>query len=86
MRYCRRSHREAGAASCAPQADTLALLRTEVDWCLASVDEMRNAHLVPLSHYWDRAALVLKTPGSSPTATNLLHAGVARDIVLVDAV
>ncbi len=44
-----------------------------------------------LSHYWDGAALVLATPRSSPTATNLLRAGVARvgvgptrDVVLVD--
>jgi hypothetical protein len=52
---------------------------------------MGNAHLVPLSHYWDGAALVLATPRSSATATNLLRAGVARvgvgptrDVVLVD--
>ena len=56
------------------KADTLALLRTEVDCWVASADEMGNAHLVPLSHYWDGAALVLATPRSSPTATNLLRA------------
>jgi hypothetical protein len=50
------------------KADTLALLRTEVDCWVASADEMGNAHLVPLSHYWDGAALVLATPRSSPTA------------------
>jgi hypothetical protein len=73
------------------KADTLALLRTEVDCWVASADEMGNAHLVPLSHYWDGAALVLATPRSSPTARNLLRAGVARvgvgptrDVVLVD--
>jgi hypothetical protein len=73
------------------KADTLALLRTEVDCWVASADEMGNAHLVPLSHYWDGAALVLATPRSSPTATNLLRAGVSRvgvgptrDVVLVD--
>jgi hypothetical protein len=60
------------------KADTLALLRTEVDCWVASADEMGNAHLVPLSHYWDGAALVLTTPRSSPTATNLLRAGIAR--------
>jgi len=58
--------------------DTLALLRTEVDCWVASADEMGNAHLVPLSHYWDGAALVLATPRSSPTATNLLRDRVAR--------
>jgi hypothetical protein len=31
------------------KADTLALLRTEVDCWVASADEMGNAHLVPLS-------------------------------------
>jgi len=73
------------------KADTLALLRTEVDCWVASADELRNAHLVPLSYYWDGAALVLATPRSSPTATNLVRAGVARigvgptrDVVLVD--
>ena len=73
------------------KADTLALLRTEVDCWVASADEMGMPHLVPLSHYWDGAALVLATLRSSPTATNLLRAGVARvgvgptrDVVLVD--
>lgn len=73
------------------KADTLALLRTEVDCWVASADELGNAHLVPLSQYWDGAALVLATLRSSPTATNLLRAGVARvgvgptrDVVLVD--
>ena len=58
---------------------------------MASADEVGNAHLVPLSHYWDGAALVLATPRASPTAKNLLRAGVARvgvgrtrDVVLVD--
>jgi hypothetical protein len=72
-------------------ADTLALLRSEVDCWVASADELGNAHLVPLSYLWDRAALVLATPRSSPTGTNLLRTGVARiavgptrDVVLVD--
>ncbi len=72
------------------KADTLAVLRT--DCWVASADGMGNAHLVPLSDSWDGAALVLATPRSSPTATNLLRAGVARvgvgptrDVVLVDA-
>jgi hypothetical protein len=73
------------------KTDTLALLRTEVDCWVASADEMGNAHLVPLSQYWDGEALVIATPRSSPTATNLVRAGVARigvgptrDVVLVD--
>jgi hypothetical protein len=73
------------------KADTLALLHTEVDCWVTSADEMGNAYLVPLSYYWDGAALVLATPRSSPTATNLVRAGVARvgvgatrEVVLVD--
>lgn len=73
------------------KADTLALLQREVDCWVASADEAGNAHLVPLSFYWDGTALVLATPRSFPTAQNLLRAGVARvgvgptrDVVLVD--
>ena len=73
------------------QADALALLRAEVDCWVASADERGNAHLVPLSHVWDGAALVVATSRSSATAQNLLRAGVARvgvgptrDVVLVD--
>lgn len=73
------------------RADTLERLRTGIDCWVASADELGNAHLVPLSHYWDGAALILATQRSSPTATNLLRAGVARigvgptrDVVLVD--
>jgi hypothetical protein len=51
-----------------PKADTLALLRTEVDCWVASADEMGNAHLVPLSHHWDGAALVLPTPTETARA------------------
>ena len=73
------------------RADTLALLETEVDCWVASADGVGNVHLVPLSYWWDGVALVLATQRSSPTATNLLRAGVARigvgptrDVVLVD--
>jgi hypothetical protein len=73
------------------QADTLAALQRAVDCWVASADERGNAHLVPLSFWWDGQALVLATPRSSATATNLLRAGVARvgvgptrDVVLVD--
>jgi hypothetical protein len=48
------------------KADTRALLRTEVDCWVASADELGNAHLVPLSHYWDGAALV---PASRASAS-----------------
>ena len=59
------------------KADTLALPRAKVDRWVASAHEMGNAHLVPLSCYRDGAALVLATPRSSRTATNLSRAGVA---------
>jgi hypothetical protein len=62
-----------------------------VDCWVASADEAGRAYLVPLSFYWDGSALVLATPRSSRTATNLVRAGVARiglgptrDVVLVD--
>ena len=86
-----RSVRPAPRPRAQRKADTLTRLRTEVDCWVASADELGNAHLVPLSYYWDGAALVLATPRSSPSATNLLRAGVARvgigptrDVVLVD--
>jgi hypothetical protein len=73
------------------RADSLATLQREVDCWVASADERGNAHLVPLSYWWDGQALVLATPRSSATATNLLRAGVVRvgigptrDVVLVD--
>jgi hypothetical protein len=72
-------------------ADTRERLRTDVDCWVASADEVGNAHLVPLSYFWDGSALVLATPRASTTATNLVRAGVARlgigqtrDVVLVD--
>ena len=73
------------------KADALQRLEQDVDCWVASADEAGNAYLVPLSFYWDGAALVLATPRASRTATNLLRAGVARiglgptrDVVLVD--
>src|SRR2546423_815085 len=91
-RCWRRSQRRPAPRSRAQRkADTLALLRAEVECWVASADELGSAHLVPLCHYWDGAALVLATPRSSPTTTNLLRDGVARvgvgpkrDVVLVD--
>jgi hypothetical protein len=83
--------RQAARSRAQRKADTLAALRTEVDCWVASADGTGNTHLVPLSYWWDGTALVLATPRSSPTATNLLRAGVARvgigptrDVVLVD--
>jgi len=71
--------------------DTLELLRTETDLWIASVSENGRPHLVPLSHLWDGAALVVAAPRASRTARNLLRSGRARvavgstrDVVLVD--
>jgi hypothetical protein len=73
------------------QADTHALLRSEVDAWVASADAHGNAYLVPLSFYWDGAQLVIATPEASRTARNLRRAGVARvalgpprDVVMID--
>jgi Pyridoxamine 5'-phosphate oxidase len=73
------------------KADTLARLRSDVDLWVASADEEGNAHLVPLSFYWDGATLTTSTPRASRTGTNLLRAGWARvalghtrDVVIVE--
>ena len=46
-----RGVRQAPPSRAQRKADTLALLRAEVDCWVASADEMGNAHLVPLSHW-----------------------------------
>jgi Pyridoxamine 5'-phosphate oxidase len=73
------------------RADTLAKLEGEVDLWVASADESGRAHLVPLSFYWDGAALTISTIRTSPTGRNLLGAGWARlalgptrDVVIVE--
>ena len=73
------------------QADTRALLQSEVDLWVASADEQGAAYLVPLSYYWDGARLVMATPEDSRTTRNLRRAGQARvglaptrDVVLID--
>jgi hypothetical protein len=60
------------------RADALAKLRSQVDLWVASADEAGNAHLVPLSFYWDGSRLTIATPRASPTAANLVRAGRAR--------
>jgi hypothetical protein len=78
-----------------PQAqrklDVLEKLRTDVDLWVASADEAGEAHLVPLSFYWDGSTVTISTPGSSRTARNLIRAGWARlalgptrDVVIVE--
>jgi hypothetical protein len=73
------------------KADVLEKLRRDVDLWVASADEGGNAHLVPLSFYWDGSALVIATPRSSRTAMNLMRSGWARvalgptrDVVIIE--
>jgi hypothetical protein len=73
-------------------ANALALLSSELDCWVASATADGDAYLIPLSHYWDGARLVLATPSDSRTARDLQRAGRARvalaptrDVVLIDA-
>jgi hypothetical protein len=79
-----------------PTAERIAnakmLLASELDCWVASATVDGDAYLIPLSHYWDGARLVLATPGDSRTARDLQRAGRARvalaptrDVVLIDA-
>ncbi|HEX5503879.1 MAG TPA: pyridoxamine 5'-phosphate oxidase family protein [Thermomicrobiales bacterium] len=60
------------------KADVLAKLGVEVDLWVASATARGDAYLIPLSFYWDGAALVLATPAASRTARDLRRAGRAR--------
>jgi hypothetical protein len=51
---------------------------TEKDVWVASASASGEAHLIPLSYYWDGARLTVATPKRSRTARNLHRAGVAR--------
>ncbi len=71
--------------------DVLQKLQDDVDLWVASADETGDAHLVPLSFYWDGTAITISTPRRSRTARNLQRAGWARvalgptrDVVIVD--
>src|SRR5262245_1193079 len=71
--------------------DTLQKLRTEVDLWVASASEEGEAHLIPLSYYWDGTALTIATPRASRTARNLVRArrmraalGPTRDVVIIE--
>jgi hypothetical protein len=73
-------------------ADALSLLNSELDCWVASASADGDAYLIPLSHYWDGARLVLATPSDSRTVRDLQRAGRARvalaptrDVVLIDA-
>jgi hypothetical protein len=73
------------------KADVLARLESDVDLWVASADATGDAYLIPLSYYWDGAALTISTPRASRTAVNLIRAGSARvalgetrDVVLIE--
>jgi general stress protein 26 len=64
------------------KADVLALLQPHPDrqkdaW-VASASEKGEAHLVPMTYYWDGERLVFATSAASRTARNLRRAGRAR--------
>jgi nitroimidazol reductase NimA-like FMN-containing flavoprotein (pyridoxamine 5'-phosphate oxidase superfamily) len=72
-------------------ADTLELLRRDVDLWVASASADGEAYLVPLSYHWDGRTLTIATPTASPTARNLIRAGrvraalgQTRDVVIVE--
>jgi hypothetical protein len=73
------------------RSDVLQKLREDVDLWVASADAAGRAYLVPLSFYWDGAAITVSTPRRSRTARNLLRAasarvalGGTRDVVIVE--
>lgn len=68
-----------------------ALLSSEIDAWIASADPDGAGYLIPLTFYWDGAALIFATPGNSRTARNLGRAGKTRiglggtrDVVMID--
>jgi general stress protein 26 len=71
-------------------ADTRRLLETEQDAWVASASADGAPHLVPLSYWWDGAALIVSTAATSVTAHNLargeqvrLAVGPTRDVVMI---
>jgi hypothetical protein len=74
--------------------DTEQRLRTDIDLWVASGDQFGSPpHLIPLSFWWDGAALVLATSPVTVTGRNLettgrvrLALGTPRDVVLVDGI
>jgi hypothetical protein len=73
------------------KTDILEKLRTDVDLWVASASGDGRAYLVPLSYYWDGSTLILATPRTSRTASNLIRSGWARvalgptrDVVIIE--
>ncbi|MFD8949633.1 pyridoxamine 5'-phosphate oxidase family protein [Streptomyces xanthophaeus] len=72
-------------------ADTRARFESDIDTWVATADAEGNPYQIPLSFLWDGSVFVVSTPGSSPTARNLMANGRARlafghtrDVVLVE--
>ena len=66
-------------------------LENDVDVWVASANARGDAHLIPLSFYWDGARLTVATATSSVTARNLARArrarmalGPTRDVVILE--
>jgi hypothetical protein len=73
------------------KADTLGLLAGEEDVWVATADAAGQAHLVPLSLWWDGETVTVTTTASAPTARNAAASGQARvavgttrDVVVID--
>ena len=73
-------------------ADTIRRLETDVDCWVSTANPQTGApYLIPLSHWWDGAAIWLATARVSVTGRNLetsgvvrLGLGTVRDVVLVE--
>ena len=70
---------------------TLHRLQHDVDGWVATASPDGVPCMVPLSFRWDGATLLLATPGSNPTARNVvagslvrIGVGATRDVVLVE--
>ncbi len=73
------------------KADALARLATDIDAWIATADGSGNAYLVPLSFLWDGTGLVVSTPRTSETGSNLsrrgrvrVGVGELRDVTMID--
>jgi general stress protein 26 len=60
------------------KSDTLTRLTSDVDVWVATADDAGNAHLLPLSFFWDGAGVIVSTPRSSVTGRNLSRGGRVR--------
>ena len=69
------------------KADTLAKLEAvHGDVWVATASKAGAAHLVPLSYAWQRDRVVLAAEGASATVRNIVDAGRAREMGLVNQV